>query len=63
MATTKSTTPRRKAAQSAQEHPTAQVVQFPLESPNPRQKHPSEALGIEREISKNAETLSVIVRI
>lgn len=28
MATTKSTTPRRKAAQSAQEHPAAQVVQF-----------------------------------
>lgn len=30
MATTKSTTPRRKAAQSAQEHPAAQVVPVSL---------------------------------
>ena len=50
MATTKSTTPRRKAAQSAQEHPAAQVVQFPLECPKPRQMHPSEAVVTVRSV-------------
>ena len=60
MATTKSTTPRRKAAQSAQEHPAAQVVQFPLECPKPRQMHPSEAVVIVREISKDAVKLFVM---
>ena len=60
MATTKSTTPRRKAAQSAQERPAAQVVQFPLECPKPRQMHPSEAVVIVREISKDAVKLFVM---
>lgn len=46
MATTKSTTPRRKPLQHPQEHPAAQVVQFPLECPKPRQMHPSEAVVI-----------------
>ena len=60
MATTKSTTPRRKAAQSAQEHPAAQAAQFPLECPKPRQMHPSEAVVIVREISKDAVKLFVM---
>lgn len=42
MATTKSTTPRRKTSQSAQERPAAQVVQFPLSIPTPRQTRPEE---------------------
>ena len=60
MATTKSTTPRRKDAQSAQEHPAVQVVQFPLECPKPRQMHSSEAVVIVREISKDAVKLFVM---
>ena len=60
MATTKSTTSRRKAPQSAQERPAAQVVQFPLECPKPRQMHPSEAVVIVREISKDAVKLFVM---
>ena len=57
MATTKSTTPRRKAPQNAQERPAAQ---FPLECPKPRQMHPSEAVVIVREISKDAVKLFVM---
>lgn len=57
MATPKSTTPRRKAPQNAQERPAAQ---FPLECPKPRQMHPSEAVVIAREISKDAVKLFVM---
>ena len=35
-------TTRRKPAQSAQERPAAQVVQFPLFAPKPRQTAPEE---------------------
>ena len=60
MATTKSTTPRRKPLQHPQECPAVQVVQFPLECPKPRQMHPSEAVVIVREISKDAVKLFVM---
>ena len=42
MATTKSTTPRRKPLQHPQECPAAPVVQFPLSIPTPRQTRPEE---------------------
>lgn len=42
MATTKSTTPRRKPLQHPQERPAAPVVQFPLSIPTPRQTRPEE---------------------
>mgnify|MGYP006894534900 CR=1 FL=1 len=60
MATTRSTTPRRKPLQHPQECPAAQAAQFPLECPKPRQMHPSEAVVIVREISKEAVKLFVM---
>lgn len=60
MATTKATTPRRKAPQSTQEHPAAPVVQFPLSSPTPRQTHPAEAVVIVQETAKDAVKLFVM---
>lgn len=60
MATTKSTTPRRKPLQHPQECPAAPAVQFPLECSKPRQMHPSEAVVIVREISKDAVKLFVM---
>ena len=57
MATTKATTPRRKAAQSAQECPAAPVVQFPLSIPTPRQTRPAEAVVIVQETAKDAVKL------
>lgn len=60
MATTKATTPRRKAAQSAQECPAAPVVQFPLSIPTPRQTRPAEAVVIVQETAKDAVKLFVM---
>ena len=40
--TTKSNAARRKAPQNAQERPAAQVVQFPISMPEPRQTRPEE---------------------
>lgn len=60
MATTKATTPRRKAPQSAQERPAAPVVQFPLSIPTPRQTHPAEAVVIVQETAKDAVKLFVM---
>ena len=60
MATTKATTPRRKAVQSAQECPTAPVVQFPLSIPTPRQTRPAEAVVIVQETAKDAVKLFVM---
>lgn len=62
MATTKSTTPRRKAPQNAQERPAAPVAQFLLECPKPRQTHPAEAVVIIRDISKDAVKIFVMPR-
>ena len=49
----KSTT-RRKPIQSAQERPAAQVVQFPLFSPKPRQTAPQEVQVVVCECSADA---------
>lgn len=49
----KSTT-RRKPAQSAQERPAAQVVQFPLFAPKPRQTAPQEVQVVICECSADA---------
>lgn len=57
----KSTT-RRKPAQSAQERPAAQVVQFPFECPKPRQTHPAEAVAVVREVSKDAVKIFLMPR-
>ena len=60
MATTKETTPRRKAAQSTQERPAAPVVQFPISIPTPRQTRPAEAVVIVQETAKDAVKLFVM---
>ena len=60
MATTKSTTPRRKPLQHPQERPAALVVQFPLSIPTPRQTHPAEAVVIVQETAKDAVKLFVM---
>lgn len=57
----KSTT-RRKPAQSAQERPAAQVVQFPFNCPKPRQTHPAEAVAVVREVSKDAVKIFLMPR-
>lgn len=47
-------TTRRKPAQSAQERPAAQVVQFPLFAPKPRQTTPQEVQVVICECSADA---------
>ena len=54
MPTAKSNTTRRKAAQSVQERPAAQVVQFPLLIPKPRQTRPEEVKVMLCECAKDA---------
>lgn len=62
MPTSSKSNARRKATQSPQERPAAPAVTFPVECPKPRQTHPSEAVAIIREISKDAVKLFVMPR-
>lgn len=55
----KSTT-RRKPAQSAQERPAAQVVQFPMFAPKPRQTDPHEVKAMVRACASDAAQLRLI---